>query len=327
MNILKSTHTPLTAESTPSAVFERMFRGRMPVVPNWQTRAEAREWELEPAALAREDEVRKSVLDLVLRQAKGLKRQMGHADQVKLDEYLDSVRGVETTIEKFERRIALEHLDRKNPGPSELVREKFPSHRESEKMMDIISNDPNVLADYIRVMSDLMVLAFQTDTTRVMTMVPDGAGVGSFPGVVTVGTERRYHVLQHNGNGSPGKRDPIAREACRQIHQWQTGIFAEMIRKMKDIDEGGSSLLDNSMLLYTSYMANGGHHRHDYPVALFGKAKGTLKPGRHLAFEDRTPMSNLYVEKLERMGDTSGQFGESHTSSHARYNGRLPGLV
>jgi hypothetical protein len=319
--------TPLTAESLPSAVFARMFRGRTPVVPNWENRAKAGEIEVDPDSITRADRMRKSVLDLVLSQANDLRKDMGRADRVKIDEFLASVRGVETSIEKFERRIALEHLDRQNPGPGHLVRESVPSQAESKRMMEIVKNDPNVLREYVNIMSDLMVLAFQTDTTRVMTMIPDSAGVGSFPGVVTVGTERNYHVLQHNGNGRPDSRDPIAREACRQIHEWQTSIFAEMIRKMQAIDEGGSSLLDNSMILYTSYMANGGHHRYDYPAILFGKAKGTLKPGRHVKYEDRTPMSNLYVEMLERMGDTRGEFGESLTSDKAQYNGRLPGLV
>jgi len=319
--------TPLTAESMPSAVFARMFRGRTPVVPNWENRANVDESKMEPAQLSREDAMRKSVLDAVLAQAKDLRKTMSRNDQRKLDEYLESVHGVEASIAKFERRIALEQRELKNPGPGQLVRDQVPSHKQCEQMMEIVKNDPNILAEYISLMSDLMVLAFQTDTTRVMTMIPDSAGVGSFPGVVTVGTERQYHVLQHNGNGHPQKRDPIAREGCRQIHEWQTALFAEMVRKMKAIDEGGSTLLDNSMLLYTSYMANGGHHRRDYPVAMFGKAKGSLKPGRHLVFEDRTPMSNLYVEMLARMGDTTGEFGESRTSRYAQYDGRLPGLV
>ena len=319
--------TPLTAESMPSAVFERMFRGRTPVVPNWKRRADAEVPQGAGGELSREQMMRKSILDVVLGQAKALKQQLGTGDRAKLDEYLTAVRDVESSIEKLERRIAIERLDLNDPGPGELVRKTFPTHRDSQQVMDALKADPNVLAEYIGVMSDLMVLAFQTDTTRVMTMVPDAAGVGSFPGVVTVGTERNYHVLQHNGNGHPEKRDPIAREACRQIHAWQTSMFAEMIRKMKAIDEGGTSLLDNSMILFTSYMANGGHQRRDYPVALFGKAKGTLRTGRHLAFEDKMPMSNLYVEMLERMGDTSGAFGESETASPSRYGGRLPDLV
>jgi hypothetical protein len=121
--------------------------------------------------------------------------------------------------------------------------------------------------------------------------------------------------------------DPISREACRQIHAWYTRLFAEMVRKMQAIDEGGSTLLDNTMLLYTSYMANGGHGREDYPALLVGRAGGTLRPGRQITFQDRTPVANLYVEMLERMGVQLTEFGNSKTAKRAAYDGRLPGLV
>jgi hypothetical protein len=120
--------------------------------------------------------------------------------------------------------------------------------------------------------------------------------------------------------------DPIAREACRQIHAWYTQVFADMVRKMTSIDEGGSSLLDNSMILYTSYMADGGHGRDDYPVCLVGPAGGTLKTGRQLSFPKKTPVANLYLEMLHRMGAPVGEFGDSKSSKHAAYDGRLPGL-
>lgn len=94
--------------------------------------------------------------------------------------------------------------------------------------------------DYIRLMSDMMVLAFQTDTTRVVT-VAVGSDESLFPGVVTVGYERHCHTLEHQGNAfRPEDADPIAREACRQIHAWYTQLFAETVRKMKELDEGGS---------------------------------------------------------------------------------------
>ena len=95
---------------------------------------------------------------------------------------------------------------------------------------------------------------------------------------------------------------------------------------MKSVDEGGSSLLDNSIVMYTSYMADGGHGRSNYPVLLAGKGGGSINPGRHLAFKQDTPMSNLYVEILERLGGREAQFGESHVSDKAAYGGRLPGL-
>ena len=175
-------------------------------------------------------------------------------------------------------------------------------------------------------MSDLMVLAFQTDTTRVCTLAigDDGA---YFPGVITVGYEKHCHTLEHQGNaGRVEDADPIAREACRQIHAWYTGLFAELVRTMKGIDEGGSSLLDNSLLLYTSYMADGGHGRDDYPKLLVGNAQGTLKTGRQLDFPKNTPVANLYVEMLGRMGIQVDEFGDSKVSKNARYGGRLPGI-
>ena len=98
---------------------------------------------------------------------------------------------------------------------------------------------------------------------------------------------------------------------------------------MKGIDEGGgTTLLDNTMLLYTSYMADGGHGCAQYPALLVGNAGGSLKTGRQVDFEKDTPMSNLYVEMLARMGvEKPDGFGDSATSDKARYNGRLPGLV
>jgi hypothetical protein len=197
----------------------------------------------------------------------------------------------------------------------------------AQKMHHATGRDPEIHAEFTRLMADLMVLAFQTDTTRVVAFAV-GSDEALFPGVVTVGYERHCHTLEHQGNADKVENaDPIAREACRQIHAWYTALFAETVRKMKAIDEGGSSLLDNTLLLYTSYMADGGHGRDDYPVLLAGRAQGTLKPGRHLAFPKRTPMSNLYVELLDRMGAKVDAFGESRTSKHAAFDGRLPGLA
>jgi hypothetical protein len=176
-------------------------------------------------------------------------------------------------------------------------------------------------------MADLMVLAFQTDMTRVCTFAA-GSDSAHFPGVVTVGSERYCHTLEHQGNaGRVEDADPISREACRQIHTWYTSLFAEMVRKMKGIDEGGSTLLDNTLLLYTSYMADGGHGRDDYPVLLVGNAQGTLKTGRQIEFEKKAPVANLYVEMMNRMGVETDRFGNSLTSKHAAHDGRLPGLV
>ena len=95
---------------------------------------------------------------------------------------------------------------------------------------------------------------------------------------------------------------------------------------MQNIDEGGSTLLDNCMILYTSYMADGGHGIQDYPTLLVGKAQGRFKTGQHLAYPVGTPVANLYVEMLNGMGGKVGSFGDSHTAEKQAFNGRLPGL-
>ena len=218
----------------------------------------------------------RSVLDLVLTQAKDLRRSLGRSDQQKLEQYLTSVRAVETRLAFLESRQREDLLDLATPGPSKI---RLPQHlpKQGTPIWEItrpLDQDPSRHADYIRLMADMMVLAFQTDTTRVMT-VAVGSDESLFPGVVTVGYERHCHTLEHQGNSyRPEEADPISREACRQIHAWYTQLFAETVRKMQELDEGGSSLLDNTVLLFTSYMADGGHGREDYPVVLAGKAGG-----------------------------------------------------
>ena len=326
---------PVPYEGNPRLVFERMFRGRKPVVPNWQKRA--------ATAAAAHDAVQKAlqagskpdcedqcVIDNVLGQATDLRKRLGRSDRGRLDEYLQSVRSVEKRIALAEVRHRQELLDLASPGPSQL---SIPTNLPLAgipiwQISQPLDADPEKHAEYIRLMADMMILAFQTDTTRVVTLAA-GTDDAKFPGVVTVGYERHCHTLEHQGNADrPENADPIAREACRQIHAWYTQLFAEMVRKMKSIDEGGSSLLDNCMLLYTSYMSNGGHGLDDYPVLFAGNAQGSFKTGRHVVYEKRAPVANLYVEMLDRLGIKVDKFGDSHTSSYAgSFNGRLPGLI
>ena len=313
-------------EANPRLVFDRMFRGRTPVVPNWKTRAASAG---APTTGAKKDTIDRSVLDLVREEANDLRKDLGAADRGRLDQYLDGVRAIEKRIDFAEHRQRLEVLDAANPGPSKL---SLPTNLPKEnvpiwQVTNPVHRDPEYHESYTRLMADLMVLAFQTDTTRVGVFAC-GSDEAQFPGVVTVGYETHCHTLEHQGNaGRVEDADPISREALRQIHVWYTRLFAEMVKKMRDIDEGGSSLLDNTLLLYTSYMADGGHGTQDYPAVLVGKAGGTLKPGRHLAFKPKTPVSNLYAEILDRMGKPTTKFGENLTSQHRQYDGKLPGLV
>lgn len=321
----RAADVPVPFEANPRLIFDRMFRGRRPVVPNWAARAAAPA----PAPTAtRTDTPDRSVLDLVREEANDLRRGLGAADQRRLDQYLDAVRAIERRIAFVEARQQVEARDALNPGPSRLG---LPTNLPAAnvpiwQITNPVSRDPERHEEYIRLMGALMVLAFQTDTTRVCTFAC-GSDEALFPGVVTVGYETHCHTLEHQGNaGRVEDADPIAREALRQIHAWYTKLFAETVRAMKGIDEGGTSLLDNSILLYTSYMADGGHGTRDYPVVLAGKGGGTLRPGRHVAYQPQTPVANLYVELLDRMGARVPRFGESHTSQHRRYDGRLPDL-
>lgn len=319
---------PLPYEMDPRLVFDRMFRGRKPVVPNWAVRSTATH-PSPPDAIGKSDSPEQGILDLVQEQTRDLRRKLGRDDRQKLDGYLESVRSVEKRLEQIETRQRLELLEASNPGPSRLqTATGLPAAGVSFWQAFPVDRDPERHADYIRLLADLMVLAFQTDTTRVMT-VAAGSDEALFPGVVTVGYERHCHTLEHQGNaGRVEDADPIAREACRQIHTWYTGLFAEMVTKMKAIDEGGSSLLDNCLLLYTSYMADGGHGHDDYPMLLAGSAGNRLRTGRHLAFPKKAPAANLFVEILNLFGVPTQTFGDSHISRFAgSLDGRLPGLI
>ncbi len=313
-------------EANPRLIFDRMFRGHQAVVPNWKLRAAA---PMPAPAGGQTDALEQSIIDLVLEQARELRRGVSRADQQKLDGYLEAVRSVEKRIAFIEGRRRLELAEAGRPGPSRLNTDSIPATADAFwDLWNRLGQDPEIHGEYISILADLMVLAFQTDTTRVVT-VAAGSDECMFPGVVSVGYERHCHTLEHQGNsGRPEDADPVSREALRQIHAWYTGLFAAMIRKMKEIDEGGTSLLDNSMILYTSYMADGGHGTESYPVLLAGKAGGTLKTGRHLRFTEKAPVANLYVEMLNRMGAKTESFGDSHTSRFAgKLNGRLPDLA
>ncbi len=321
----QNANTPVPYENNPRFVYERMFKGRRPVTPDWQRRGTNLPMDQQRHVLGNEDQ---SVIDLVLEQAKDLRKSLGGNDKEKLDGYLSSVRAVEMRLQLLEARVKAELLDTNNPHNAQLIKPSlFPESIPFGQISSEIERDPERHGEYISLMAELMVLAFQTDTTRVAVFAA-GSDEASFPGVVTVGYERHCHTLEHQGNADkPENADPIAREACRQIHAWYTSLFAEMVRKMKTIDEGGSTLLDNSMLLFTSYMADGGHGTNDYPVLIAGKAGNSLRTGRHIQYEKDTPVANLYLEMLARIGVNADTFGNSHTSKNARYNGKLPGLI
>ncbi len=317
--------TPIPFEMNPHLIFERLFRGRPPIVPNWNPRPAPAVGAAPEPTLA--DPIEQSVLDAVLDQANSLRRDLGGEDQRSLDEYLHSVRSVERRLALVEARRRAEARDAatavRAAGPT------FPPHSHFENYTNpwMVWRNPERHGEFIRIMSDLLVLAFQTDTTRVITAAL-GEDNALFPGVVTAGGELQAHALEHNGNAPRGQRpNPVAREGCRQIHVWYTQLFTEMIAKLQRIREGDATLLDNCLILYTSYMADGGHGIEDYPTLLVGKAQNKIRAGQHLAYPVGTPVANLYVEMLNCMSARVNPFGDSHTARRQAFNGRLPGLA
>ncbi|MEI6724338.1 MAG: DUF1552 domain-containing protein [Betaproteobacteria bacterium] len=188
----------LPVERNPRTAFERMFKGRQLVAPNWARRLGA---SAPGAAKSGASSYETQVVDLILEDARRTQKKLGHADQAKLNEYLESVYSVEKRVRRVQERIAIEALDMKDPGPSNPhLPANFPADNAAQdQLVRAVGRNPAVHADYLRIMADLMVLAFQTDTTRVCSLGlgDDGA---LFPGVVTVGYDHHAHPLEHHGH-------------------------------------------------------------------------------------------------------------------------------
>lgn len=262
----KTETTPLPPEVDPRLVFERLFTNGVA-----GESAENR---------ARRVQQQRSILDFVLEDARSLKNQLGKTDQRKLDEYLNSVREVERRIEQAEKFAAASPDYAK---PTEI---------------------PKEYENHIKVMFDLLALAFQTDTTRVATfiMAHDGSN-RSYP---FIGVGDGHHDLSHHG-GNKEKKEKIAK-----INRFHAEQFSYFLKRLKETPDGDGNLLDNSMIVYGSGISDGDAHNHnDLPVLLAGKGCGTLQPGRHVQFESDTPMTNLYLAMLDRMGVKQDRFGDS----------------
>jgi hypothetical protein len=275
----RSATTPTGEERNPRLVFDRLFRSRLEGGPARRN--------------ADLDADRRSVLDSALDEAKRLQSSLGGSDRHKLDEYLTSVRDVEKRIEFASKRVPDADAPAFNAGDLQEIEGRIPPEK----------GIPESYADYDRLMIDLIALAFQTDTTRVAML--SHTGYRAYP---EVGVKRGHHDLQHH------EGDPEKREDLRKIDRYNVGLYSAAIEKLDSIKEGEGSLLDNSMLMYGSGMSNGNRHsRENLPILLAGRGGGTLKPGRCIDFnwKKMTPLSNLYVEMLNRMGIPTTKFGDS----------------
>lgn len=269
--------TPNAKEVNPKLVFERLFRGRDPK-------------ENTEAALKR-DRHRKSILDFVQEDARRLKSQLGAADVRKLDEYMNAVREIEQRIEQFSKPV----------DPS------------AARGMQPPAGIPKDYGEHIRIMGDLLVLAFQADLTRVSTFV--FADEGSNRSYAHIGVPEGHHDLSHHGG------DKKKQEKIRQINTFHTTQLAYILSKLKAAQEGTSTLLDNVMIVYGSGIGDGNRHNHDdLPILLIGGGGGTLKSGQHVKYPFNTPLTNLYLSMLDL-------FGLPHLPSFGDSTGRLSGIA
>jgi hypothetical protein len=257
---------PMAPEMDPRLVFERLF-GIVAGVSSEEAAKRAR--------------YQKSILDFALSDAKTLQKRLSGSDNRKMDEYLASVRDIEQRIQKAEK-----------------MKTELPPGVTAPTAM------PGSTQEHIRMMFDLLLLSFQTDSTRIATfmLAHDGSN-RSFP---DLGVPDAHHNLSHHQNNAE-KLEKIAK-----IDHFYVQQLAYFLQRLKDTKEGNQSLLDSSMVVYGGGISDGNTHDHDrLPVILAGRGNGTLHPGRHVKLSEKVPMTNLYLAMLDRMGVKAERVGDS----------------
>jgi hypothetical protein len=277
----RSPTQPIPAERNPRLVFERMFGSAA---------AE------EDAVISKERRLaqRNSILDFVRSDAKQLQGRLGRSDQQKLDEYFTSVREIERRIVSFEDMAATIPAMKAPAGipHNEAGAEDYPEH--------------------IRLMMDLLVLAFQTNSTPIVTMMlASESSPRTFPWLGIGGDG--HHPISHH------QRRPEQLAKLQKIDQFYAEQFAYLLGRMKSIKEGDRTMLENTLLVYGSCIRDGDRHDHaDLPIVMAGHAGGAVKPGRFNVLSQSTPMSNFFVGlaemhgvPIERHGDSTGKLSLS----------------
>jgi hypothetical protein len=268
--------TPMAKEVDPRQVFERLFGGEIK--------------DDTPEARAKRELYNKSVLDLVGEDAKQLSGKLGATDKRKMDEYLDCIRQIELRITRAEQAAKVE-------APATAVKP---------------AGIPKEYPEHCKLMLDMLVLAFQTDMTRISTFV--FANDGSNRPYKFIDVPEGHHDLSHHQSN----KEKL--EKIRLINRFHMEQFAYFLGKLNDVKEGSGTLLDQCMLLYGSGIGDGNRHNHDdLPIVLAGAGGGTIKTGRHIRYKKEVPLANLYVSMLERMDVPVESFGDS--------NGKLADLL
>jgi hypothetical protein len=229
----------------------------------------------------------RSLLDSVNERVSQLQRKLGTTDNRKMNDYLAALRDVERRIQKAEEQSSKELPDVHQPA-----------------------GIPDSFDEQVRLLYDLQLLAFQSDLTRVTTFLYGREQTGRpYP---QIGVPEGHHPLTHHQN------DPVKMEKCTRIQRHHIALFAEYLEKLRKTPDGDGSLLDHVILLYGSGISNSDRHSHGpLPTFVVGGGAGTLKGGRHLIYPEHTPLTNLQLTLLnklgvpaEKLGDSNGQFKE-----------------
>ena len=226
---------------------------------------------------------RASLLDSFSDDIARLKRRVGMTDRVRVDQYLDTIREVERQIQRAEAGA----MD--NPMPD----------------LDRPVGVPAAFADHAKLMFDLQVLAFQADITRVVTFqLARELSNRTYP---EIGVADPHHPTSHHGN------DPEKLAKIAKINTFHVSLFAQFLEKLKSTPDGDGSLLDNTVYLYGSGLGNSSLHDHEnLPILVAGGAACGMRGGRHIQYQDGTPLANLHLTLLDRVGVRLDSFGDSN---------------
>ena len=259
--------TPNPMEVSPRALFERLFG-------DGET--------TDPAVRISRMEQDRTILDFVSSDVSRLQTSLGARDKSKLEEYLEGIRDIERRIQKAEEQSAAV---------------KIP-------VMDRPAGIPDTFEEHTKLMSDLMVIAFQTDMTRVITYMM--AREGSNRSYREIGVPDGHHSLSHH------MRDPEKMAKVAKIDQYHVKSFAYLVGRMQATPDGDGSLLDHTMLLYGSSIRDGNVHDHyDLPLVLAGGKSVDICGGRHIQYKPDTPMTNLLLTMLDKAGVHAETLGDS----------------
>jgi hypothetical protein len=260
----RSPSSPVAKEINPRLAFERLFLDGDGLTPDKR---------------AQRDRFRASVLDAVRDDAKRARGKLGVADRKKLDEYLESVRALE-------KRLA------PKPAPKQPISWNPPS------------GIPSEYGEHIRALHDVVTFAFQSDTTRVASIMCGNEG--SNRSYRAIGVPEGHHDVSHHG------KDKAKQEKIAKINLFHVEQLAYLLKQMSSVKESKGTLLDNSIVVFGSAISDGDEHNHEnLPILVAGSGGGAIAGGRHVKLRRDTPLANLYLWILQRAGAKVARFGDS----------------